>query len=96
VCKERAVTTLGGIVKFHPAVVALHYEHGLALQYGFNDLADINRRLEMGTTATTVASRDPLRVDVTVTVGDDAVTLRLAEDLSVLDVRGVTAVDGDG
>jgi DNA-binding transcriptional ArsR family regulator len=95
VCKERAVTTLGGIVKFHPAVVALHYEHGLTLQYGFNDLADINRRLETGTTDTTVASRDPLRVDVTVTVDGDAVTLRLARDLSVLDVREMTATDGD-
>ncbi|WP_123538851.1 winged helix-turn-helix domain-containing protein [Halosimplex salinum] len=88
VCKDWAVTTLGGVAKYHPAAVAFHYERDLSLQYGFNDLASINERLETGRTDWEVLSDDPLRVLVTLELDGDELRLELAEDLSVADVTG--------
>ncbi|MFB6139180.1 MAG: hypothetical protein ABEJ26_01945 [Halosimplex sp.] len=87
VCKDWAQTTLGGVAKYHPAAVAFHYERGLSLQYGFNDLASINERLARGSTDWELLDEDPLRVRVTLELDGDELALDLAEDLSVVDVR---------
>jgi DNA-binding transcriptional ArsR family regulator len=86
VCKDSAVTTMGGVAKYHPAVVALYYDRGLSLQYGFNELPDINQRLETGTTTVTVTARDPPHVRVRTEVDTDAVELDIDADVTVSDV----------
>ena len=83
VCKEWATSTLGGVAKYHPAAVGFHYDHGLSLQYGFNDLDHVNRRLERTGTDWTVRSEDPLVVRVTMTMDGEHLWLDLEEDLTV-------------
>jgi len=85
VCKDWAQSTLGGVTKYHPALVAFHYDHGLGLQYGFNDLASINRRLETGETDAEVRSENPLRVRVTVEIDGETAWVELDEELTVVD-----------
>lgn len=86
VCKDWAVTTLGGVAKYHPAVVAFHYNHDVSLQYGFNNLESINQRLETGETDWEVIAEDPLRVRITTEIDDDVAWLDLDENLNVTDV----------
>ncbi|WP_415380984.1 hypothetical protein [Halosimplex sp. TS25] len=87
VCKDWARGTMGVVAKYHPAAVAFYYDHGLTLQYGFNDVASINDRLERGVTSSEVLSEDPLTVRVTLALDGDELALDLAEDLTVLDVH---------
>lgn len=86
VCKEWVQTTMGGVAKYHPRVVAFCYEHGLELQYGFNDLAHIRARLTRAGSAVELLSDDPPRVRVTTELDGDEVWLELDENLSVVDV----------
>lgn len=86
VCKEWSVSTIGGVAKYHPAAVGFHYDHGLPLQYGFNDLEHINERLERTETDWTVVDEDPQVVRVTMRIDGDELRIDLAEDLTVLDV----------
>jgi DNA-binding transcriptional ArsR family regulator len=88
VCKEWVQTTIGGVAKYHPRVVGFCYDHGLELQYGFNDLADIRERLARAGSAVDVLSVDPPRVRVTTELDGE-------ECWVVLD-RDLTAVDADG
>jgi len=83
VCKEWAQTTLGGVVKYHPAVVAFCYERGLELQYGFNDLQHIEARLQGTASTVERVSEDPLRVRVTTEMDGDSIAVELDEDLTV-------------
>lgn len=87
VCKDWARGTVGVVAKYHPAAVAFYHDRGLSLQYGFNDVASINERLERGDTTAEVLSEDPLEVRVTLELDGDELAIELAEDLSVLDVR---------
>ena len=84
VCKDSARLTPGVAAKYHPAVVAFFHDHGLDLQYGFNDLEHIERRLAIGESETTVRSRDPLRVRVTHHIDGDEIAVDLDENLSVV------------
>ena len=86
VCKKSGQMTLGGVARFHPAVVDLYYAHGLALQYGFDDLDQIDRRLTRGSTDVEVLAAEPARVRVTTRIDGDAVTLELEDSLRVVDV----------
>lgn len=87
VCKEWSRTTMGGIAKYHPAVVAFCYDRGLELQYGFNDVAHINDRLERTGSAVEKLSDDPLRVEVATKIDGDEIGLVLDSDLSVVEIR---------
>jgi DNA-binding transcriptional ArsR family regulator len=87
VCKEWATSTIGGVARYHPAAIGFHDEHGLPLQYGFNDLASITDRLERTETDWEVRSRDPLVVRVTMRIDGDEMWLDLDEDLTVVDVE---------
>ena len=87
VCKEWVRTTLGGVAAYHPAVVGFCYDHGLELQYGFNDLARIRERLERGGSAVELLSVEPPRVRVTTELDGEEVRLEIDEDLTVVDVE---------
>jgi DNA-binding transcriptional ArsR family regulator len=86
VCKERALTTIGSVAKYHPAAVAFLYERGLQLQYGANDLAHIRRRLERGETDWALLAEDPIAVRVTIELDGDELWIDLEADLTVRDV----------
>jgi DNA-binding transcriptional ArsR family regulator len=87
VCKEWAVTTVGGIAKYHPAVVGFCYDRGLELQYGFNDLDAIQQRLRRANSVVEHRSEDPPRIRVTTELDGDEFWLELDEDLSVVAVE---------
>lgn len=87
VCKEQAQAPLGTVAKYHPAVVAFCYEHGLELQYGFNDLDHIARRLEIGSSDVERTSEEPPRVRVTTAIGGDKIGLELDRNLDVVAVE---------
>ncbi|WP_207590536.1 DUF7351 domain-containing protein [Halomontanus rarus] len=86
VCKEWAQTPLGTVAKYHPSVVAFCYDHGLQLQYGFNDLEHIDRRLRLGGSTVERLSEDPPRVRVTTEIDDEEVRVELDETLDVVAV----------
>ncbi len=87
VCKEHAVTPMGTVAKYHPAVVAFCYEHDLELQYRVNDLDHFARRLEVGGSAAEQVAEDPPRVRVTTAIDGDEIALELDEDLDVVAVE---------
>ena len=86
VCKMGIRSTVGSVAKYHPAVVGFYYDHGLKLQHGFNDLAHITRRLNLGSTDVEQSSDDPPRVRVTVEINDNEIWVVLNENLSVVDI----------
>lgn len=86
VCKESGRAPLGTVAKYHPAGLAFYYEHDVALQYGFNKLDQINRRLETGKTKTEILSENPPRVRVILQIDDDEMWLDLDENLAITDV----------
>jgi len=81
-CRNCWLTTefpVGVAALRHPAVVALYYEHGVDLRERFvTDLAFV----DAGDDARLV-SIDPFEAEVQVAVGDDALTLRVDDDLNV-------------
>jgi len=87
VCKQWGQMTLGGVAKYHPAVVAFCHEHGLDLQYGTNDVEHIERRLNVGGSAVDVRSTSPPRVRVTTTMDGEEIAVDLDEDLHVIRVE---------
>lgn len=87
VCKEWIRTTVGSIAKYHPAVVGFCYEHGLDLQYGFNDLEQIDRRLELARSDIEPSASDPPRVEVTTELDGDEIRVTLDENLSVVAIE---------
>jgi DNA-binding transcriptional ArsR family regulator len=87
VCKDWAQATMGAVAKYHPAVVGFCYDHGLELQYGFNDLAAIRERLERAGSDVALLSVDPPRVAVTTELDGDGIRLELDEALSVVAVE---------
>ncbi|MEF8806787.1 winged helix-turn-helix domain-containing protein [Natronomonas sp.] len=91
ICKEWVQSPLGSIAKYHPAVVGFCYRHGLELQYGVDGLAQIGRRLDEAGSDVTFVSETPPRADVTTEMDGDEIRVRLAEDLTVLDVTERTA-----
>lgn len=86
VCKEFVQTTVGGLAKYHPRVVAFCYDHGLELQYGFDDLEHIRERLERAGSEVELLSTDPPRARVTTELDGDRVWIELDEALRVVDV----------
>lgn len=88
VCKEWVATTMGGVAKYHPSVVGLCHDHGLDLQYGFNDLSRIGERLERGGSTVELLSEAPPRVAVTTELDGDRVRLEFDEELNVVSVDG--------
>lgn len=65
---------VGGCVLDHPVVVSLCYDHGLDVR------EDAQEILSEHVGQAEVLDEDPLRVEVDVSVGDEAVTLELDED----------------
>lgn len=88
VCKDWVQTTIGGVAKYHPRVVAFCYDHGLELQYMFNDLTHIKERLQRCESDVEHLSDDPLRIRVTTRIDGDEVWIELDENLTVVDVEG--------
>ncbi len=83
VCERCGVwvqNTAGGCVLDHPAVVSLCYDHGLDVR------EDAHEVLTDHVGPAEVREEDPLRVEVVVSVGDDAVVLELDETAEVVDV----------
>ena len=86
VCKFTSAAAPTDLVTHHPAVVGFYHDHGVDVQYDL-DVEAIQRLFELEAAhEQTIESRDPLRVLVTVRVGDDAVSLRFGEDMTVLEV----------
>lgn len=79
--------TPGVVAKYHPAVVAFCYERGLPLQYGFNDLEHIERRLSVGSSDVELLSADPPRVGVTTAIDGDEIRVELDGDLNAVAVE---------
>lgn len=93
VCKDWGRMTPGGVAKYHPAVVAFHYDHGITLQYSFNELSHINNRLETGTTEWELVSEEPPRVQVTIEVEGDQIRLELTQNLSVRNIEAASLAE---
>lgn len=69
-------------VVLHPAVVGLYHDHGIDVRTTpFWDLDGLE------VDAATVGSRDPLRVDVTVPLGDEVRVFTFDRDLDLVDER---------
>jgi hypothetical protein len=94
VCKEAAQTTMGGIVRYHPAVLAFCHEHDLQLQFGLDDVSVISERLERMESTVERRSRDPLRVRVTTEIDGDTVWADLDGNLRVVAVESERAGAG--
>ncbi|MUV60220.1 hypothetical protein [Halobacterium sp. CBA1126] len=86
VCKRTTRATLGVLAKYHPRVVALCYDHGLALQYEFNELSHIKARFDRTNTDVEFRSVDPPRARLTTTIDGDEAWVELDETLSVVAV----------
>ncbi|MFC3478784.1 winged helix-turn-helix domain-containing protein [Halobacterium litoreum] len=66
----------------HPAVVALFYDHGVDVRDRFlTDFEFVGAREDAK-----IVVEDPVEVELTVSVGGDAVTLRIDDDLDVREV----------
>ena len=77
-CTERAYSSVGSYVLYHPAVVAFHYDHGVnVVETPWWELPWLR-----GDSVTRV-SDDPLRVRVTVRLDGDELDLVVDEDLTV-------------
>lgn len=86
VCKESHRTTIGGVAKYHPRIVAFCYEHDLELQYEFNDLDHIEDRLRRTETEVEHISESPRRIRVTTKIDDEKTWIELDENLQVVAV----------
>lgn len=81
VCKEGLRVPVLGEVLFHPAVTAFCYERGIDHRIGTWDAIARAHEYEQ-----TILSTDPLRLRVTIPVGEEELRMTLDEDLSVVDV----------
>lgn len=79
-CGLHLSNTPGGCVLDHPAVVSLCWRHDI-------DVREEGRRVLADHTESRVSGRDPLRVTVEVSIGDDSVRLRLDEDGTVTEIE---------
>ena len=86
VCKFTAAAAPTDLVTPHPAVVGFYYDHGIEVQYNLA-AEEISRLIALeGNHEQVVESVDPLRVRVTVRYGGDELSLRLDEELRVIEV----------
>lgn len=86
VCKNSGSYPAWVAVFDHPAIVGFYYDHGFEMTFGLDDpedCAELWRRLIRDQE---LVSRGPLRVQVTVTAGDDVLRLLLDDDLEVIEV----------
>lgn len=77
-CPSTGVLSVASLLYLHPEVVALYRRHG-------TDLDTIhlwNTRVLVDPSITTV-DRDPWTLDASITVGDERLTLRIEEDLTI-------------
>jgi hypothetical protein len=80
-CGDRVSSSVGEVVRYHPSVVSFYYEHGVDV------LEEPSWQLDwLDADATTLASRDPLRIELRVEHGGEVLTLSIDEDLSVVEV----------
>lgn len=70
-------------VVHHPAVVALFHDHGVDVRTRLLHSLDFVQDPD----SVTVLDEEPFRVRIDVTLGDDAVSLTLGEDLHVVEVE---------
>jgi len=80
-CGVEVGMSVEAIVLDHPAVVSFLYEDGIDLRETMLWELDVLFDTEL-----TVASENPVRVELTMARGDDRLTLTLDDSLSVLDV----------
>ncbi|MFB6141036.1 MAG: ArsR family transcriptional regulator [Halosimplex sp.] len=90
-CGGEIQSVVGAAVIDHPAVVSLFHDAGVDVRrtpvWELDPLFD---------TPGEVASEDPLRVDLTLEVGGEALDLRLGEELDVLEYERRTASGAGG
>ncbi|WP_256295739.1 winged helix-turn-helix domain-containing protein [Haloarchaeobius salinus] len=86
-CGEVVLSTVPEAVVHDPAVVAFYHEHGL-------DVGALpSWQLPWLTAAPAVVSEDPLRVGVTVTLGDDALSLTVDGGVDVVSTDAGSVAD---
>ncbi len=86
VCKFTSVAAPADLVTHHPAVIGFYYDHDINVQYDL-DFEEVTRLLDLEKAhEQTVESRDPLRVRVTVRCEGDEISLRLDDEMTVIDV----------
>ncbi|MDX1744854.1 MAG: helix-turn-helix domain-containing protein, partial [Halobacteriales archaeon] len=72
VCKYSGSYPAWVAVHDHPAVVGFYHDHGFEMTYGLDDPEECAELWKRLVREQELVSRDPLRVEVTVTGGDDA------------------------
>lgn len=87
VCKDFHGTTPEVLSVFHPAVIAFLYDHGVAPRWHVEEFDGLSY---VGSPEpeyeATLASQDPDRVAVTVSLGDDELRLMFDETVTICDV----------
>ena len=86
VCKNNGSYPTWVSIFDHPAIVGFYHDHGFDMTFDLDDPDDCGRLWDRLVREQDVVSRDPLEVLVTVTEGDDELTLTLNQDLTVIDV----------
>jgi len=87
ICKFSGGAAPSGLVAHHPAVIAFYYDNGVNFQYGL-DFREVKRVIELEAThQQTLESTDPVRIRVSINYEDDALTVLLDDEMSVLEVN---------
>jgi DNA-directed RNA polymerase subunit RPC12/RpoP len=81
-CGDRVLASVGEALRDHPAVVAFFYEHGVDVLDAPSWCLDF-----LDDDATTVVSRDPLRVRLAVSHGGDSLSITVDGDVEVVEVE---------
>ncbi|WP_435178275.1 winged helix-turn-helix domain-containing protein [Halorussus sp. AFM4] len=81
-CGYHVKSSFSSATVLHPAIVDFHYDRGVDVRD--TPLWDLDW---IGPEAATVASRDPLRVDVSVTLGEETRVFAFDEDVNLVETR---------
>lgn len=81
-CNHHATATVGLHLSYHPAVIALYDDHDTDLNGEF-----LQSYVSNDDQSTTVRSENPLRISVTISIGDDELELVVDEALNVAERR---------
>lgn len=81
-CNHHATATVGLHLSYHPAVIALYDDHDTDLNEEF-----LQSYVSNDDQSTTVRSENPLRISVTISIGDDELELVVDEALNVAERR---------
>lgn len=90
ICKYWGGTSIISVARYHPAVVAFLYDHGVHSGPGMNDFEVIKKnreRMRKILSEQRIRSSDPLRIEVEFRADDDRISLIVNEDLNIEDVQ---------